>query len=176
MAVVSLVSHFWDNPDGLRVEFPGDAGVVTRGGEVDFDGRHLTKAVIDLTALPTVASGNQQIILENSVIPAGAIVEQVDMLVEKAAVGVNATLDIGFVKPDRTTENDFNGLIAARATAAMTLGLLIETTSGGTAAGALLGTKIASDGILTANANTADFTAGKVEVRIYWSIPLAADV
>jgi len=178
MAVVSLKTGYWLNGDGLNVAFPSTAKTVTRGGEVDFDGRHMTKAVIDLTALPTQASGNKQIILENCVIPNGAFIEQVDVVVTKETTGTNANLDLGFVKTDRSTELDFNGLLAAADAfnAGTDLGTITTYTVGTTEAGALIGTQLGFDGILTANPETADWTAGVIEVRIYWSIPLSADV
>lgn len=181
MAVVSLLPNYWDNADGLRVPFPGSAGTVIRGGERDFDGRHETFVVIDLTKLPTQASGNQQIVLENVYFPVGAFIENVEVVVLKETTGASANLDLGFVKSDKTTELDFNGLLAAADAFnggtdiggvfkyAITDGTL--TTEGG----ALIGTKLAYNGLLTANAETADFTAGIVEVRVHWFIPLAAD-
>lgn len=178
MAVVSLRKNTWDNADGLRVYFPGTGTGVTRGGEVNEAGRHWTEAVIDLTALPTVASGNQQIIAENVTIPSGALIEEVHVVTSKAATsGGAATLDIGLVDQDRSTEIDFNGLVAAAAKT--TIDAVGETTVyrvGSAGAGALVGTRLTNTGLLTANAGTADFTAGKVIVRVMWSVPLSADV
>lgn len=180
MAVVSLKTGYWDNGDGLRVAFPQTAGTVTRGGEVDFDGRHMTKAVIALASLPTQASGNKQIILENCVFPAGAFIEQVEVFVTKEPTDASGTanLDLGFVKTDRSTELDFNGLLAAADAfnAGTDLGAVVLYDTSTTESGALVGTVLAFDGILTANPETADFTGGVIEVRIYWSIPLAADI
>lgn len=177
MAVVGLKSP-WINSDGLAVYWPSDAGTVTRGGEVDFDGKHMTYCVIDLGGLPTAASGNEQIQLENCVIPNGAFIEKVVVTVtaEPATSGA-PNLDLGFVKTDRTTELDFNGLLAA-ADAFETgtdLGTIVEYVKGTTEAGALIGTQLAFDGIITASADTADWTAGQIRVEIYWSMLLSAE-
>jgi hypothetical protein len=178
MAVVSLKGTPWDNSDGLRVFWPGAAGTVTRGGEVISGMRHTTEFKLALASLPTVASSNKQIILENCVFPNGAFIEQVDVFVVKETTGTNANLDLGFVKTDRSTELDFNGLLAAADAfnGGTDLGTLTAFNVGTTEAGALIGTQLAFDGILTANAETADFTAGVLQIRIYWSIPLTADV
>lgn len=177
MAVVGLKSP-WINDDGLAVYWPSDAGIVTRGGEEDFDGKHRTVVFIDLGALPTAASGNEQIQLENCVIPSGAFIEKVVVTVTaEPATSGSPNLDLGFVKVDRSTEYDFNGLLAA-ADAFETgtdLGTIVEYTKGTTEAGALVGTVTTQDGIITASADTADWTAGQIRVEIYWSIFTSAD-
>lgn len=179
MAVVSL-KNAWRNADSMNVYFPVDAGTVTRGGERDFDGRHETFFEVDLTALPTVASGNIQIVAENVVIPIGSFIENVEVLTTKAATGATATFDVGLVDlADRTTEIDFNGLVAAGTVASIAaLGTFIRYNKGSTSAGALVGTRSSTTkaGLLTMNASTADFTAGKLEVRVHWFVPLAADL
>ncbi len=177
MAVVGLKTP-WINSDGLAVYWPSDAGKVTRGGEVDFDGRHMTYLMIDLGALPTAASGNEQIQLENCVIPAGAFIEKVRVIVTaEPATSGSPNLDLGFVKTDRSTEYDFNGLLAA-ADAFETgtdIGVIVEYDTATTESGALVGTVTTFDGIITASADTADWTAGQIRVEIYWFIPLSAD-
>ncbi len=177
MAVVSL-KNSWVNADGLAVPVPRDAGTVTRGGERDFDGRHETFVEIDLTALPTVASADTQLVAEYITIPNGALVEDVEIVVTKAATSAgSATLDIGLVDQDRSTEIDFNGLVAALAkTAIDAIGEHTKINVGSTGAGALVGTKITNTGLLVAQAGTADFTAGKIEVRIHWFVPNSADL
>lgn len=178
MAVTSLKTGS-TNADGLRQYFGTAEGKVTRGGEVDFDGRHMTRVVIDLTTLNVYSGSDEMIVADNVAIPAGALIEQVDVLVLKETAGVNANLDLGFVKAsDRSTEIDFNGLLAAADAfnGGTDLGTLTTYVVGTTEAGALIGTRLAYTGLVTASADTADFSAGIIEVRIYWSVPLSADV
>lgn len=181
MAVTSILgsSSFYVNSDGLRVKLPAGAGNVTRGGvHQSSDGKHMTEVFIDLSALPTAASGDEQIVLENVVFPAGAFIEKVEVFVTKEpTTSGSPNLDLGFVRVDRSTELDFNGLLAATDTweTGTDLGTITEYVKGTTEAGALIGTQLAQDGLLTASADTADWTAGVIRVRIYWSIVLAAD-
>lgn len=179
MAVVSLKTP-WRNPDGLNVYFPGDAGTPTRGGERPGNGRRMETFVeIDLTALPTVASGNTQIVAENVSIPKNAVIEDVELLVTKAATGATATLSVGLVQlSDRTTVLAAAGLVsAATVTSMATLGNFIKYNVGATSAGTKIGTQLTLDAyLILAAAGTADFTAGKVEIRTHWYMPLAADL
>lgn len=181
MSVVSLKSP-WVNDDNLPVYFPTDAEKVMRGGERQYEGRHETFVVIDLTDLPTVASGNEQIVHETVFIPKGAFIEDVEVVVLKETAGTNANLDLGFVKKDRTTELDFNGLLAAADAfnAGTDLGgvyryAIVDGTKT-TEGGALLGTVLTDTGMITASPDTADFTAGIIEVRIHWFVPLSTDL
>lgn len=179
MAVVDLNSNEWHNADGLLVLTGTDEAIINRGGEaLRGDGRHVVEVTIDLTDLPTVASGDEQIVSENVLIPNGAFIEQVDVLVTKETAGTNANLDLGLVDQDRSTEIDFNGFLAAADAfnAGTDLGLLTSYTVGTTEAGALIGTKITNTGLITCSAETADWTAGVIKVRIFYSIPLSADL
>lgn len=177
MAVTSLKSP-WRNQDGMNVYWPQDAGTVTRGGEHDYDGRHETFVEIDLTTLETVASGNVQIVAENVSLPKGAFIEDAVILVTKGAVGATATLDIGLVDlADRTTEIDFNGLVAAATVASLSAtGDYVKYNVGSTGAGALIGTSIAKAGLFVAKPGTANFTTGKVQFRVRWQMLNSADV
>jgi hypothetical protein len=182
MAVVSLLptNSYWDNSDGLRVRNPLAARTVTRGGEVYDGAKHKTWVTIALASLPTVASGNKQIVAENVLIPSGAFIEEVQVIVLKEptdAAGA-ANLDVGLVDQDRSTEIDFNGFLAAADAfnAGTDLGKKTVYNVGTTEVGALVGTKITNTGILTANAETADWTGGVVRVEVIWSVPLTADL
>jgi len=174
MSVVGLKTP-WINSDGLSVQWPKDAGKVTIGGEVQSDNKHVTRLrlnLLDLSTAATAASGNEVIISETGVIPAGAYIEKVTVLVTTETAGTNANLDLGFVKTDRSTELDFNGLLAAADAfnSGTDIGLLTEYVVGTTEAGALIGTILAFDGIITASADTADWTAGVLRIDILWSI------
>ena len=184
MAVVGLTPTKWYNNDGLLVAFGRDEAVVTRGGEygdVDNQG-HVVSVVVDLTKLPTVASGDTQILADNVTIPNGAQVYRVDVTVTKATTGATATFDLGLVDQNRSTEIDFNGLLAAAAITGSAIGKVFgyevsgSTDTEASGQGALLGTKITNTGLLVGKAGTANFTAGVVLIKVYYTIPLSADL
>jgi hypothetical protein len=181
MAVVSLNSGAAANPtgDNLLIIYPNGRGTETRAGEVSSAGsKHITEVFVTLASLPTVASGNKQILAENVTIPALAFIEKVEVFVSKETAGVNANLDLGFVKAvDRTTEVDFNGLLAAADAfnGGTDLGTVTEFVVGTTEAGAVIGTQLPFTSLITANAETADWTAGVLRIRIHWSVVLLAD-
>jgi hypothetical protein len=176
MAVVDLnTNEYIDVQSGLLNLFGNDQGRVRKAGEYNVlaDGRHCVTAYIALASLPTAASGNEQIIDDTVTIPAGAFIEQVDVLVVKEpTTGGSPNLDLGLVDQDRSTEIDFNGFIAAGDgwETGTDLGTLFTYVKGTTEAGALIGTKLTNTGLITASADTADWTAGVIQVRIYFSM------
>lgn len=180
MAIVYLRSGTFNNGDNLHTWFPQGAGTVTRVGEMNALGaRHITRAVVALASLPTVASTNKQVLSETCVFPAGAFIEQVDVFVTKETAGTNANFNLGFIKAtDHSTEVDFDGLLAAADVfnGGTDLGTLTTYVVGTTEVGALVGTQLAFNSILVGYPDTGDFTAGVLDIRIYWSIPLTADV
>ena len=183
MTTVTSLKSPWINDDGLPVYFPGDAGTVMRGGERDYDGRHETFVVIDLTALDAYDATSEQIVHETLSIPAGAFIEDVQVVVLKETAGTNANLDVGLVKQsDRTTEIDFNGFLTAADgfNGGTEVGSIwtyskADSATVTTDGGALIGTRLASTGLITASADTADFSSGIIEFRVHWFVPLAAD-
>lgn len=179
MAVVSLKSP-WFNSDNLAVYWPKDSGTVTRAGQRAYNaGRHETFVKIDLTTIAAFDSSNHTIVAETVTVPAGAFLEDVEVFVLKETAGVNANLDLGFVKAsDRSTEVDFNGLLAAADAfnGGTDLGTYTKFNVGTTEAGALIGTRLAYTSLITANAETANFSAGIIEVRIHWFMPNTQDV
>lgn len=175
MAIVAYKSP-WVNADGLSVYFPGDAGTVARGGEIDADGQHWTEVEIDLTTLATVASANDKIVHETLFVPKNAQIEEVHVVATKAATGATATLSVGLVQFDRTTQLASTSLVNALAVTAIdTVGEMNKLLVGSTGAGSAIGTVLANPYLITAKAGTADFTAGKVNVRVLWRVPLTAD-
>lgn len=186
MTVTSLNTKVWDNADGLHVLLGTGEAVATKAGEYETDnGTRITEVILDLLALSTAApqaGGKQCIIADNVTIPNGAFIERVDVLVLKETAGANANLDFGLVDQDRTTEIDFNGFLAAADdfNSGTDLGFFQPyqrldgtlTTEGGV----LIGTKITNTGLLCANPETADFTAGVLRLRVFWYAPLSGDV
>lgn len=182
MSVVALTTGF-NNADGLRQRYGVNEVTVQRGGEYTrlSDGRHCVEVTLDLLALSTAAtaaSGNEVIICDNVTIPNGAFIEEIIVMVTKETSGTNANLDLGLVDQDRTTEIDFNGLLAAADAfnGGTDLGSWTQYVLGTTEVGALMGTKITNTGLLTASADVADWTAGVLKIRIFYSTPLAADL
>lgn len=186
MTVTSLNTKVWDNNDGLHVFLGLGEAVATKAGEYEmFGGSHVTEVILDLVALTAAApqaGGKQCIIADNVTIPNGAFIEKVEVLVLKETAGVNANLDLGLVDQDRSTEIDFNGFLAAADAfnggtdigGLFTYGVIDGTRT--TEGGVLLGTKITNTGLLVANVETADFTAGILRIRIFWYTPLSGDL
>lgn len=177
MAVVGLKdANSWFNPDGLYVAQGTSQAISNRGGEFCFEGpQRVVEVEVDLTALPTVASGNQQIISDNVFIPKGAQIEKVDWVMTKTATGAGARLDLGLVQEDRATITAQALLAADQNITTAAIGTYKSYTVGSTYAGSSLGTVTSQMFLLSANANNADFTAGKVRIRVYYSVPVSAD-
>lgn len=177
MAVVDLNDHEWINSDGLKVYFDTDKARAQRGGEYSVltGGKHVVEVVIDLTTLSTT---NQTIVVDNVIIPNGALIDTVTFYATVAATSSgNGTIDLGLVDQDFSTEIDFNGILAAVAkTTVDNIGEMNTVTQGTTGAGALFGTKLTNSGYIVANLNTAAYQTGKVVFRIFYSFPLAADL
>lgn len=164
------------NTDGLYIKVGREEGAQAKGGTYRTAGAlQCTEVKLDVVTDAPVASA---IIGTSSgqlgtIIPGGVRIEAVELITETAVTsGGSATLDVGLVRLDRTTEIDNNGLIAALAIASFNA--VSERTyfvSGVTGAGALIGTTTTFPGYLVANYGTAAFTAGKTIVRVYWYRP-----
>lgn len=181
MAVVDLNTNEWVNADGQLVLFGTDKSRPTRAGEYSRmdDGQHLVSLMIDLATLPTAASGNEQIQSNSVTIPNGAFITKVRVtVIEEPTTAGSPNLDLGLVDQDRSTEIDFNGLLAdADAFENGTdLGLVVEYVKGTTEVGALVGTQITNTGLITASPSTADWTDGTLKVDIEFYMPLTADL
>lgn len=156
----------WVNSDGLVVKLGTEEATPGVGGEIWTAGPHrITEFQITLTALST----STQTILDDNIFGAkNARIEEVEVEVITAATsGGAATLDVGLIRYDRTTELDYDGLVAASAlTPINTAGKRLNLINGSTAAGALIGTTLANPGYFVAKAGTAVFTAGVLLVRV----------
>ena len=168
----------WLNADGLYLTSGVDEGVAQTVGEYDQPGpRHVIEVIIDLDSLPTLASGNTQIQSDTITLPKGALIEKVDVIVTEVTAGTNANLNVGLVKLDRTTVYDADGILAAAdAFNASALGLVTEYLVGTTEVGSAVGTVLTESCYITAAPETADWTAGVVKVRIYYSFNVATDL
>lgn len=166
----------WVNDDGLRIRFGAGEALVSRGGELPYASAHHIveiellasdlKAHDDATDPTTVLDWSTRI-------PTGAFLEKAELEVITAFVGATATLDIGLVTASDQeaafTDEDDNGVDAAIAVTAIdAIGDTIACD------GALIGTTLGSDSggyLVSAEANTATFTAGEARLRLYYFIP-----
>lgn len=160
----------WINSDGLPVRFGADEGAVGSSGEYTSLGprRFVEVTIPDLTLVTTSA-----VVVDYNVwLPKNARIETVDVeTVTAATSGGSATLTIGLNKKDTTSAYDATGLVSALAkTAIATAGQYTSLTQGSTSAGTAIGTSLTEKAFITAKYTTAIFTAGKVVVRIYYSI------
>lgn len=176
-------SKYWFNNDGLMILYGTSEGTVGTVGEYMLHGTplHYVEATITLASLPAynaTTDSDVQVLSDTVCIPNGAFLEKVEVLVTKETTGSNANLDIGLVDQDRVTEIDFDGILAASDdwNAGTDLGTLTTFIKGSTEVGALMGTKITNTGYLTARADTADFTAGIIKVRVFYTVPLSGDL
>lgn len=121
-----------------------------------------------LTATPAIVAG-----ADNINFPAGFVIEQVEVIVDTAGAGATATLDVGLQRLDRTTEIDYQAFVKGAAVATLTAGNKITIIKGSTAVGDFVGTgtAVANPGYITANYNTAAFTAGVVVIRVKYRKP-----
>jgi hypothetical protein len=161
----------WYNSDGLYIKFGTDEATVGKAGSYEFDGpqRYLELIISPMTGLGTAAA----IQSDSVIVPAGAVIQEVHTIANTACTsGGSAVLNVGLIKTDRTTEIDYDGIIAAAAlTTIDATGEITKLVKGSTGAGALIGTTIgANPGLLTADYDTAAFTAGKVTIRIFYTL------
>ncbi len=165
------------NSDGLMVWFGTSEATKGTGGQFSTAMGNLHLTEFKDVALATVAASTSPYILDDNVlIPNGARIEKVVVIVTTETAGANANLDLGLVDQDRSTQIDFNGLLAAADifnAGTDVDGIYVYEPLGQSAAtteaGALLGTVLTNTGLVTANYDTAAFSAGVVTIRIYWS-------
>ena len=158
----------WHNNDGLFIRFGTKEAEVGVAGEYRTNGpqRMVEVTIPAMTALGTGAAIQD----DSAVIPKGARIEKVEVITDTLVTsGGSATLNIGLIRTDRTTELDYDGLVAALALASFNAaGETAVLTTAVTSAGALLGTTLANNGLITADYDTAAFTAGAIRVRVYY--------
>lgn len=167
----------WLNNDGLLVKTGFEGGTSIKGGHVHIgSAQSILEFQLSLTPLTTtgtiVGNGTIDASTNGFVLPRGARIESVEIINDVAATsGGSATLNIGVMALDRSTQTDDDGLVAALALASFNaVGETALLTAGSTGAGALVGTVLASAGIVTAKYATAAFTAGQVTVRVHYTM------
>lgn len=160
-------TNYYTNSDGLVITFGNAQGQPTNIGSPHQAGTVKT-IIADIKFSDLAAFGTTNYIfggIPEVFVPNGALIVSAVFTVTTAFAGTSATLDIGLGNNDATAI-DFDGLFAALAQTAMDA--VGETTTGG---GALIGTKIAADGYITTNVNTATFTAGAGRLVVTYFVP-----
>jgi len=168
-----MVQGSWMNNDGLYLKYGVSKVVPATAGEYLTYGEFRTaEFYIDLTTLPAFGTAAIPVGADVAFIPAGAFIEQVEVECELAGVGATATLNVGLVGFDRTTVASATGFVNAMTVASLTQGSKQILTGGSTFAGGYIGTAAGtpSNGYLWVTANTANFTQGKIKVRIKWRL------
>lgn len=169
----------WLNADGLLVKFGPTESVPAIVGSLEsrVGGTEIVEVRLDLTTLSTSTTS----ILDHSFfIPSTAAIEKVEIeMITAATSGGAATFRLGAIKSDETTAIDATAFVNDIALASINAaGKLVTLTSGVTAAGTSIGgplgtairtTTPAVDGLLTAKAGTAVYTAGLANIRIWLS-------
>lgn len=168
-----MVSGSWMNNDGLWLKY-GTLKVVpaTAGEYLSYGETRTSEFFIDLTTLPAFGTAGIPLGADTAFIPSGAFIEQVEVECELAGTGSTATLNIGLVGYDRTTVASATGFVNAMTVATLVQGSKTIIVGGSTFAGGYVGTAAGtpSTGYLWVTANTANFTQGKIRVRIKWRI------
>lgn len=165
------MANTWMNSDGLYLKTGTEEAALSKAGAYRNDGNyHVVEVTIpDMTALGTSAAIQDDV----TFIPKGARIEKLELVTETACTGTSSALNVGLQRRDRSTEIDYDGLIAAAALATFNAaGETVTFTAGSTAAGALLGTTLANNGYITADYDTGAFTAGKIVIRVFYRFPV----
>jgi hypothetical protein len=133
------------------------------------DGEHCVQLTLkDMTALGTAFA----IASDTVTIPNGARIDRVVVINETLATGTGAVLNVGLYDQDRTSVYDADGLVAALPLAsADAAGETVTLTVGASYAGSAIGTTLTNTCLISADYDTAAYTAGKLIVRVYFYIP-----
>lgn len=171
----------WTNDDGLHIKYGTTEGTSTHPAGVycgGVGGEQICEVVIDLTLL----DASEAILNDVAVLPANAWITKVEVQTVVAAA-TGTAIDVGLIDQDRSTEEDYDGLLAAFPTAQMNaVGETVKfyethtepTTMTGT--GALVGQELTNASYISASRTDGTaFTAGKVKVRV-WYVSKGIDV
>lgn len=165
----------WFDPDGLLRKFGTEKAVPNKGGEYRTVGQmREINFKLDLTALTQAETP----VSDQVFFPSGARIAAVKTVATTGAA-TGTAIDMGLVRSDRTTEIDFDGLLAAAPTANMNSAgetsiyqVAVTVPTGLTGTGALIGTTTSNVGYVTCSRTDATaFTAGVIEVTIYYYVP-----
>lgn len=164
-----MVQSWLDNA-GLYQKYGVDQTTSGTGGEYRTNGKEreieFYLNLVNLTETETVVD-------DNIFFPAGVKITEVEIFVETAAA-TGTAIDVGFQRTDRSTEIDYDGILAAFVTATMTVGNKVVLRKGGTQAGAMVGSGVATTnvGYITASRTSATaFTTGLVKITVRYERP-----
>ena len=171
----------WNNADGLHVKFGTSEGVSGHNaGELNMLGPvHILELEVELSEL----TQTETILNDVVMLPDNCQVVWVRTTTEVAAV-TGTAIDVGTIAKDRTTEVDYNGLLAAFPTGNMnTVGETVRFTAvhtelaSVTGTGAQIGTIITQPCYISASMTDATaFTAGRILIEVaYRAAALAAN-
>lgn len=165
----------WVNADGLSI----DLGITEatsvnpkyfQAGEYKTYGPVRTdEFTIDLTQLP--AFGTAGILNNRTFFGKGWVPERVEIETLVAVTGTGATLSLGLIQnSDRTTVISATALTTAALTQTLmaAVGTRLDIVAGSTAAGANIGVATTLDALVQATVGTANFTQGRIKLRIDW--------
>lgn len=163
----------WVNADGLIVNLGNTEATLGKGGSYEDyrGGSQCIEFVLSSTDIPLTTP---TVVEQTVTLPAGVILETVEIVAETAVTsGGAATINFGLQRLDRTTELDYDGIVAALAiTSLNAAGKRVVIQNGSTGAGALFnGTATANAGVFTINALVAALTAGKIRIKLFFYRP-----
>jgi hypothetical protein len=164
-----MVQSWLDNA-GLYQKYGVDQTTVGKGGEYR---NNENERVIEFKINLATLTETETILDDNVFMPAGMRISEVKIKTHTAAA-TGTAIDLGLVRTDRTTEIDFNGILAAFPTASMTPAgeTFIYTQPNTAEAGALVGTTTANVGQFTCSrTDSTAFTAGIIYVTIKYYRP-----
>lgn len=165
------MTQTWLNNDKLYIKYGTTQATSNVAGEYHYDGPRHCIEIDDLTLANVTATDGSYFVSDQVFFPKNARIEAVEVIAETAATGTGAVLNLGLCQTDRSTEIDFNGLLAAFPQTSLTpAGKYTLNHEGDTYAGALIGTTTSTVGYIVADYDTAAFTAGKARIRIYYTM------
>lgn len=166
------MSEVWTNDDGLTIKFGTAEAVFRNIGAYSQDGPvHWVEVLVDHSELPAVAD-NAVILNDNFAIPAGAIIEGVEIRVPtEAFTGTGATFCLGTANKDGTGI-DTDALIDEATLTELNAGGTNDSgwATSNTLEGVSPRVPLAAPKLLTWEVNTAALTAGKTVIRVFWSV------
>ena len=160
----------WLDNAGLYQKYGVDQTVTSNGGEYRNSGK---EREIEFSLNLVTLTETETPVADNIFFPAGVKITEVEIFVETAAA-TGTAIDVGLQRTDRATEIDYDGILAAFVTATMTVGNKVVLRKGGTQAGAMVGSGVATTNVghITASRTTATaFTTGLVKITVRYERP-----
>lgn len=158
----------WTNADGLIVYMAGELRSYD-GGEYPSAGSiRVIEWEIPAASLTTTQS--QTFGAPWVIVPRNSVIDSVELVSETAFVGAGSAVNIGLARISTTTEYDYDGLAAAIPAAQFAANgkktLITQGTTTPNTAGVLVGQETAFPAYLTASVAGAQFTGGRLLVRL----------